>query len=970
LGTLVLAAQPAKLPSYQLRSAITINADKLRLTALNLQRASGDDGRIRGALGLNWQPQPTWDTQLELVDLNLQAELSIPTRLSGTLAISGDLARYAGQFDLRNTAADWQQIALRGALAGTDTQLTLKQLRGKVLNGEVQGDLDLNWQNALVSNFRMSGRQIDLARLPAGPEGHIDLRLDGWLAKPPDQPLHIGGRAEIFQAEVLDQQFGGEIRGVWRGGRNLHLEQLKLNGAWGKLSAQGDLTRHLDLDLELIDAAALWPASTGSGTLTGWLAWPATWPQGEITASLHDLAYGDLKASSLKLAASQTTSAAQHELHLQIDELEAADYRFENLSLDGQGRLDQHQLDAQFSYQNQQLKLALTGALSDEQWQGQFTALELSIDNGQVLHLQNPAPLRIAQQQIQLSSLQLVGEGGALNLNGGWQRATGRQEQQAQVSLALEDFPVHLFNPWLPDGQRVDGRLRGTATGELQQDGRFNLHAQADISEGIVAVHNDTTKLDIPLQQVGLKIDWQQQQLHADLQLRSDTAGLVSGLMDLNLPARWHLAGVLDAPLRARLDYRLQESGVLSILLPEQLADLGGQLAGHLQLSGNLRQPDMRGKLQLAEGQLNLPQLAIRLQPIEIEATFARQTLTIDRFLATSGGAQLRGQGEIIFNAWQPERYRFRLQGESVLLVNLPEIRALASPDLIFSNQDSRLNISGRLAIPELSIVNWHPTLSVSPSDDVVYVDSRPTAPPATSPYRLEIDLELGDNVVVKEKGLDVKLSGKVHLNKAPGGPTLARGQINIPKGHYSFYTVKLPISSGRLYFNGGPVDNPTLDIIANRTVGQITSGVQLSGTVRRPIAELVSDPAMDDTEILAYIVLGHSTTTSSGELDMLSLAAGALLSAGDSASMQQKIKNLGGIDVVSVESGQNGDLETTMVTVGKYLSPELYLSYGRSLTGTASEVQLRYSPGKRIEVETQLGEVSGADLYYKFEFN
>lgn len=970
-GTLVLAAQPAQLPSYQLRSAMTLNYDTLRLTAFNLQRAVGNDGKVNGAFGLSWQPQLTWDSQLELVDLNLQAELATPTHLSGTLAINGDLSSYAGQFDLRNAAPDWQQIALRGSLAGTDSQLAVKQLHGTVLNGAVQGQFDLNWQNALTSSFSLNSQQLDLGRLPGGPAGHMNLRLDGWLTKPPAQPLHLGGQAEISQAQVLDQPFGGEIRGVWRGGRNLYLDQLKLNGAWGKLSAQGDLTKRLDLDLELVDAAELWPTFAGSGTLSGWLAWPATWPEGEITASLHDLAYGDLKASGLKLAARHTDTSAAHELQLQIDELEAADYRFANLALAGHGNLDQHQLDAQLSYQNQRLKFALTGALSDEQWQGQLTAVDLYTGTRQALHLQQPAPLHISRQQIQLSALQLVGEeGGELTLEGGWRRVAGRQEQQAQLRFTLQDFSVNLFNPWLPIGQTIDGRLRGTATGELQQDGSFILHGQADISEGNIVVQNDTTKLDIPLQHVGLNMDWQQQQFRADVQLRSDTAGRLSGQMDLNLPARWPLAGVLDVPLDAKLDYRLQESGVLSILLPEQLADLGGQLAGHVQLTGSLRQPEIRGKLQLTAGQLNLPQLAIRLQPIEVDATFARQTLAVERFLATSGDAQLTGQGEIIFNAWQPEHYRFRLQGENVLLVNLPEIRVLASPDLTFSNQDSRLNISGRLAIPELSLMNWHPTLPVSPSDDVVYVDSRPAAPPATSSYRLEIDLELGDNVVVKEKGLDVKLGGKVRLSKDSGGTALARGQIDIQKGHYSFYTVKLPISRGRLYFNGGPVDNPSLDIAANRTVGQVTSGVQLGGSVRRPSIELVSEPAMDDTEILAYIVLGRSTTNSNGELDMLSLAAGALLSAGDSVSVQQKLKNLGGIDVVSVESGQQGDLQTTMVTVGKYLSPELYLSYGRSLAGTASEVQLRYSPGKRIEVETQLGDVSGADLYYKFEFN
>jgi len=57
------------------------------------------------------------------------------------------------------------------------------------------------------------------------------------------------------------------------------------------------------------------------------------------------------------------------------------------------------------------------------------------------------------------------------------------------------------------------------------------------------------------------------------------------------------------------------------------------------------------------------------------------------------------------------------------------------------------------------------------------------------------------------------------------------------------------------------------------------------------------------------------------------------------------------------------------MVTAGKYLTPDLYISYGRSLFTDAGLLRLRYRLSKHWEIETQSGSESGGDLFYKIEF-
>jgi translocation and assembly module TamB len=64
----------------------------------------------------------------------------------------------------------------------------------------------------------------------------------------------------------------------------------------------------------------------------------------------------------------------------------------------------------------------------------------------------------------------------------------------------------------------------------------------------------------------------------------------------------------------------------------------------------------------------------------------------------------------------------------------------------------------------------------------------------------------------------------------------------------------------------------------------------------------------------------------------------------------------------------QSGITETVL-TVGKYLTPKLYISYGKSLFTGSNLFLMRYDIFKKWQIETQTGNESGVDLFYKLEF-
>ena len=74
------------------------------------------------------------------------------------------------------------------------------------------------------------------------------------------------------------------------------------------------------------------------------------------------------------------------------------------------------------------------------------------------------------------------------------------------------------------------------------------------------------------------------------------------------------------------------------------------------------------------------------------------------------------------------------------------------------------------------------------------------------------------------------------------------------------------------------------------------------------------------------------------------------------------------GIDTVDIQSG-SGDFTRSMVTVGKYLTPQLYVSYGYGVFSEEQMLKIRYRISKNWEVETFRGNAMGVDLYYRIDF-
>ena len=563
-----------------------------------------------------------------------------------------------------------------------------------------------------------------------------------------------------------------------------------------------------------------------------------------------------------------------------------------------------------------------------------------------------------------------------------------------ELQARWQGVEAAVLQPWLPAAMTMHGTLSGNISGSVLPGRRLDLTGTAAVSGGGGEWRSGSTGYAASLRKADLTWKWRDRTLEGDIRLALQESGAARGVFRIPLEARIGARVNPDGPVTAALSGTLREQGMLSGLFPGLLQESMGDCSFDLQGGGSWNRPLISGTLSLQRAGAYLPAPGIRLRDVSLAARLEGGVIRVESFRAVSGSGSLNGSGTVRLDGLRLSGYRGVLRGENFQAVYLPELRLKVNPELTFEGTMEKCAVRGTITVPEL-LVNDPPSAAVvQPSSDVV-VPGRKDAPAAMSGPEFDIvtTVTLGDSVVIRSRGLDARLEGGVRLAVGRDGAATGNGEIRVSRGSYVFYGIMLDIERGRALFKG-PVQRPTLDILAVRTVESVKAGVAVTGTPENPVITLYSAPGMADVDVLSYIMLGRrmGTAEKGDQLALLAGAASMLVSAKDTPPLQEQFRQRLGLDTFSIASGQGNtagykplepslgaaagtkpagsEFSRTMLLVGKYLTPDLYLSYGRSLFSQDQEVRARYSITKQWEVESKFSTgASGGDMYYRIEF-
>jgi translocation and assembly module TamB len=376
-----------------------------------------------------------------------------------------------------------------------------------------------------------------------------------------------------------------------------------------------------------------------------------------------------------------------------------------------------------------------------------------------------------------------------------------------------------------------------------------------------------------------------------------------------------------------------------------------------------VRAPDFDGKLRLDASAIDFYQINLQLRDTALAARLKDNTLSIDGTThAGAGEASIKGQ--LAWNAQLP-RGDLRLAGKNLALVNVPEVRIVASPDISMRVDGRRIDIDGEVTVPHARIAPVELTGAVLSSSDEVIVGARITPPEKRFQVYSRLRLVLGNDVRIETYGLTGKLTGSVTASSRPENQGTGVGELKVDEGTYTVLARRLDIERGRLLFNGSPLSNPGVDIRAVRHLPDIIVGANVRGTLREPTLSFFSDPPISQTQIVSLLVAGgtlesvqdNAAQQAGNSRNQLLTQGGAILASALGAQL--------GLPDVTIESTRQNE---TSLVLGKYLSPRLYVSYGVSLTEAINTLKLRYTLGDRWTIRMESGANNSTDVVYTIE--
>ncbi|HVT32119.1 MAG TPA: translocation/assembly module TamB domain-containing protein, partial [Rhodanobacteraceae bacterium] len=716
-----------------------------------------------------------------------------------------------------------------------------------------------------------------------------------------------------------------------------------------------------------IASLADWLPDTG-GSLNGDFRVRGQWPKLAIDGTAHGagLASGSARIGALDLTANVSElQPPQGTLTLRAQKVDAGGVSFETLDVDGGGSERSHQLKIDAKGTPLTLAVALTGSSGDGgTWKGTLGTLDVAVKDAPRLALEAPAQLAWNGKAFSATDICLAGEGPKLCVAGdsGNDGALAARYRIEELPLALV---MKLAQPDAP--LRVEGTIGGSGDIRRTASGEIDGHASLASDKGSIAYPDNANQ---PLlAYTGLALD-------ANLAPKSARATLKASLdHDGKLDGHVTLDGTPGSPLAmsGRVDATLNSLAFVELLTTE-VANTKGRVEAHYTFGGTTAAPALAGELSLKEFATEVPEAGLKLHDGEIRVRAAdSEHFALDGTLKSGDGTlTLSGSGGIGPTA----PANATIKGENFLAADIPAARVLISPDIRIERSEKNIQVGGSLTIPKANVdLGKLPGGGASKaSPDVVVVDAEKPAPGNPLPVVVAVTIKLGDDVKLAGFGLDGSIGGQLSVDQRPGRTPTGTGTLNVG-GTYKAYGQDLKIESGRLLFTGTSLDNPGLDIRAVRSIvgpsgadlgDVIKAGLQVRGTALVPVLTVFSEPAMEQSEALSYLITGKPLSgLKSGEGDMLGSAARAL----GSATGDLLAKGIGARTGLDAGVSDSTALGGAAFTVGKYLSPKLYLSYGVGLFTPGEVVSLKYLFSRRWNFEAQNATTGNrAGINYRWE--
>ncbi len=983
-----------ELPRYSANAVIGGDSRRLQLDMDIQQTGAQARATLAGDISVTADPGLELTLDWEHLQWPLQGKPQYQSR-SGKFRIGGTLSAYQLDGGLRWLLADQAQsgvLAVRGS--GDSQHFELAEFALSGAPGELQGQGNIVWAPQLKADIAVTGEKFNPGALVAGWPGALDLNVKAAVR---EGAAGISVDVSTLRIKGSLQEQPVDLNAVLNHTPTKTLiKKLSLVSGATTLQMQGKFADSSDLSWQLksADIGAHTSVASGAVALQGQLLGSRSKPRILLDLNAADVRAPGMQLKTLDVKADLGASGRRpSSFVLQASDAVSGEVHLRSLTITGDGTPSEHRLNVAADTSHGTFDAAASGALNEQFDRWRYRLERGAFNPSGLAGWQLSAPVAGVISAVEQQLERMCWHSGDARLCA--QASADRNIQRADFDL--QQLDIAYLKSLLPAEIAVTGIIAATGKVEMRaaaggvfaapagqvevtlvdgsisgqdEDGEWvrvlqalPTVANATFSEGTLAA-----SLDMPLTDGDVKL----------------TAAVDAGVLALS--AR---------PVTGKLHAKLDKLGVISALVPE-VSRLEGELNADVALSGSLESPKLNGELKLRAQQLMLVTPGLQVTDLAVTGRGTGDRIDLE-FSATSGGGELTGGGEFVLAA-SGTRAALQIKGSEFQVLNNRAGIIYASPDLQVKVDEKLVSVTGAIAVPRADITpDKLPAAAgaVTVSSDQVIVTTESELPPKAlqRDINARVRLVIGDpklkvddfaargrnfddvlrqlparRVNINGFGMRAVLAGNLLVTQAPGEPALGAGELRIVAGRYKAYGQDLIIRDGRVLFAGGPVTEPALNISAVRYPETgIMAGVQVRGRVTAPELTLISEPAMTQSEQVSWLVLGRSPKGASAEEAGLLTKAALALGTKGGGFIAEKVSSRLGLDELGIDSGSNA-AEAALV-VGKYLTPELYVSYGIGLFEPVSTLRTRYRISPSWQFETESSPLAaGGDIIYSIE--
>jgi autotransporter translocation and assembly factor TamB len=260
-----------------------------------------------------------------------------------------------------------------------------------------------------------------------------------------------------------------------------------------------------------------------------------------------------------------------------------------------------------------------------------------------------------------------------------------------------------------------------------------------------------------------------------------------------------------------------------------------------------------------------------------------------------------------------------------------------------------------------------------------------PSAVDSTS-WGLDLEVVAANNIWIRNADLNAEFRSKLNVRRQLGQYQIL-GELEAIRGSAFIYGNRFDIVSGKMNFDNITKIDPQLDFETEiRTYysgreefsqGERTYSVYITGTLSAPQLGFAvggdgSQREMSQQEVLESIALNRSPSGDTAQVSYnqaLGDRAQGIFSGYLTKYFEAQAATALGVETFSIRTPTDHglDLGDTEVTVGQYISPNVYLRYSRRLSSTsAQEIAAEYRLSRRLSLEGKYDK----DRFFHFDLS